>query len=103
MIKGLSSLNIIALNNLLIKIASFTICDKANNLAFVLNIVTISCLFVLQVIGPLNSFIIYFYKLFLSTKLFINNISLAQINNYSSLLPCLPWSFPVLYIPILVL
>ncbi len=46
MIKGLFSLNVITLNNLLIKIASFTVCNKANNLVSVLDIVIISCLFV---------------------------------------------------------
>jgi len=44
-IKGLFSCNIIALNNLLIKIALFTIYNRANNLAFMLNIITIPCLF----------------------------------------------------------
>jgi hypothetical protein len=43
----LFSLNIIALNSLLIKIASFTIYNRANNLAFMFNIITISCLFAL--------------------------------------------------------
>jgi hypothetical protein len=75
-IKGFFSFNIIALNSLLIKIASFTICDRANNLASVLNIVTISCLFALQMIGPLNSFIIYPYELFLLMELFVNDILL---------------------------
>ena len=57
-IKGLFSLNVIALNSLLIKIASFTVYNRANNLASMLNIIIIPCLFTLQVIGPLNSFII---------------------------------------------
>ena len=77
MIKGLFSLNIIALNSLLIKIASFAVCNKANNLASMLNIIIISCLFTLQAIGPLNSFIMYPCKLFLSTELSINNALLA--------------------------
>jgi len=51
--------------------------DRANNLASVLNVVTISCLFALYAISPLNSFIIYPYKLFLLTKLSANNASLA--------------------------
>src|SRR6266702_567400 len=80
-IKGSFSLNVIALNNLLIKIASFTIYNRANNLASILDVVTIPCLFALYVIGPLNSFIMYFCKLFLSTELFINDVSLAQIND----------------------
>ena len=46
-IKGSFSLNIIALSNLLIKIASFTVCNRANNLASILNVVTISYLFAL--------------------------------------------------------
>jgi len=45
--KGLFSLNIITLNSLLIKIASFTIYNRANNLASVLNVVTIPYLFTL--------------------------------------------------------
>jgi hypothetical protein len=72
-IKGSFSFNIIALNSLLIKIASFTVYNRANNLASVLNVVTISCLFALQVISPLNSFIMYPYKLFLLTELSVNN------------------------------
>jgi hypothetical protein len=43
----LFSLNIITLNNLLIKIASFAVYNRANNSASVLNIITISCLFAL--------------------------------------------------------
>jgi len=76
-IKGLFSLNVIVLNNLLIKIIFFIVCDRVNNLTFILDIVIISCLFILYVIGPLNSFIIYLCKLFLSIELFINNILLA--------------------------
>src|SRR6266702_2573020 len=73
MIKGLFSLNVIALNSLLIKIAFFAVYNRANNSAFMLDVVTISYLFALQAIGPLNSFIIYLYKLFLSMELSINN------------------------------
>src|SRR6266702_1705342 len=76
-IKGSFSLNVIALNNLLIKIVFFAVCDRANNSAFMLNVVTIFYLFAFQAIGPLNSFIMYLYKLFLLTKLSINNASLA--------------------------
>ena len=76
-IKGLFSYNIIALNSLLIKIASFTVCNRANNLASVLNVVTIPYLFALQAIGPPNSFIIYPYELFLLMELSANNASLV--------------------------
>jgi hypothetical protein len=76
-IKGLFSLNVITLNNLLIKIASFTVWDRVNNLAFMLNVITIFCLFALYIISPLNSFIIYLYKLFLLTELSINNTLLV--------------------------
>jgi len=76
-IKGSFRRNVIALNSLLIKIASFTVYNRANNLASVLNIITISCLFALQAIGPLNSFIIYPYKLFLLIELSVNNASLV--------------------------
>jgi hypothetical protein len=99
-IKGSFSLNIIALNSLLMKIASFTVCNRANNSAFILNVVTISCLFALQAISPLNSFIMYPYKLFLLTELFINNVSLVQINDCTSPLLSLPLSCPLLYIPL---
>ena len=99
-IKGSFSLNVIALSSLLIKIAFFTVCNRANNSASVLNVVTISCLFALQAISPLNSFIIYPYKLFLLTELSINNISLAQINNYALLLPSLPLSYSLSRIPL---
>ena len=99
-IKGLFSLNIITLNNLLKKIAVFTIYNKANNLASVLNVITIPYLFALQTISPLNSFIIYPYKLFLLIELSINNILLAQINNYALLLLYLLLSYPLLYIPL---
>jgi hypothetical protein len=76
-IKGSFSLNVIALNSLLIKIASFAICNRANNLASVLNVITIPCLFTLYIISPLNSFIIYPYELFLLIELSINNASLV--------------------------
>ena len=93
-IKGSFSLNIITLSSLLIKIASFTIYNRANSLASMLNVITISCLFALQAIGPLNSFIIYPYKLFLLTELSANNTLLAQMNNCALLLPSLPLSLP---------
>jgi len=76
-IKGSFSLNVIALNSLLIKIASFAVCDRANNLASVLDVVTVPCLFALYAISPPNSFIIYPYELFLSTELSTNDASLA--------------------------
>ena len=98
-IKGLFSLNVITLNSLLIKIASFTICNRANNLASILDVITIPYLFTLYIIGPLNSFIIYPYKLFLLTELSVNNALLAQINNYALLLPSLPLSRPLSRIP----
>ena len=106
-IKGLFRYNIITLNSLLIKIASFTVYNRANNLAFVLNVVTIFCLFTLQAISPLNSFIIYPYKLFLLIELSINNALLAQINNCALLLPSplsrlllrIPLSLPLPFIP----
>src|SRR6266704_3202534 len=88
MIKCSFSLNIIALNSLLNKIASFAVYNRVNNSAFILNVVTISCLFALYAISPPNNFIIYPYKLLLST----NNILLAQINDYTSFLPSLPSS-----------
>jgi len=99
-IKGLFRRNVIALNSLLIKIASFTVCNRANNLASMLNIVTIPYLFAFQVISPLNSFIMYPYKLFLLIELFVNNALLAQINNCASLLLSLPLSYPLLRIPL---
>ena len=104
-IKGLFRRNVIALNSLLIKIASFTIYNRANNLASVLNVITIFYLFALQAIGPPNSFIIYPYKLFLLMELSANNTSLAQINNYVLSLPLscplsyIPLSLPLLFIP----
>ena len=76
-IKGLFRCNVITLNSLLIKIASFTVYNRANNLASMLDVVTISYLFALQAINPLNSFIIYPYKFFLLTELSVNNTSLA--------------------------
>jgi len=76
-IKGLFSCNVITLNNLLIKIASFTVCNRANNSAFILNVVTISCLFAFHAISSLNSFIIYPYELFLLMELSANDALLA--------------------------
>jgi len=108
MIKGLFSLNIIALNSLLIKIASFAVCDRANNSVSVLNVVTISCLFALYAISPLNSFIMYLCKLFLLMELSTNNALLAYINNcisflLSFLLSCslslIPLSLSLPFIP----
>jgi len=99
-IKGLFRCNVITLNSLLIKIASFTVCNRANNLASVLNVVTIPYLFALQVISPLNSFIMYPCKLFLLIELSINNASLAQINDYALPLLSLPLSYPLLRIPL---
>ena len=98
-IKGSFSLNVIALSNLLIKIASFTVCNRANSSASMLDVITISCLFALQAISPLNSFIIYPYELFLLTELSANNTSLAQINNCALLLPS-PLSCPLSRIPL---
>ena len=46
-IKGSFRRNVITLNSLLIKIASFTVYNRANNLAFMLNVITIPCLFAL--------------------------------------------------------
>jgi len=99
-IKGSFRCNVIALNSLLIKIASFAVYNRANNSASVLNIVTIPCLFALQAIGPLNSFIIYPYELFLLIELSANNASLAQINNCALPLPSLPSSCPLSRIPL---
>jgi len=76
-INGSFNLNIITLNSLLIKIAFFAICNRANNLAFMLNVITIPYLFALQVIGPLNSFIIYPCELFLLMELSANNALLV--------------------------
>jgi hypothetical protein len=99
-IKGSFSLNIIALNSLLIKIASFTICNRANNLASILNVITIFCLFALQAISPLNSFIIYPYKLFLLMELSINNALLIQINDCALPLLSFLLFYPLLHIPL---
>jgi len=46
-IKGLFKCNVITLNSLLVKIASFTIYNRANNSASMLNVITIPCLFAL--------------------------------------------------------
>jgi len=46
-IKGLFRRNVIALNSLLIKIAFFTVCNRANNLASMLDVITIPYLFAL--------------------------------------------------------
>jgi len=46
-IKGSFSLNIITLNSRLIKIAFFTVYNRANNSASILNVITIPCLFTL--------------------------------------------------------
>ena len=76
-IKGSFRRNVIALNSLLIKIAFFTVYNRANNSASMLNVVTIPCLFAFQAIGPLNSFIMYPYELFLLTELSANNALLV--------------------------
>ena len=104
-IKGSFRRNVIALNSLLIKIASFTVYNRANNSASVLDVVTVPCLFTLQAIGPPNSFIIYSCELFLSTELSANDASLAQINDYAPSLPSsrplsrIPLSFPLPFVP----
>jgi len=46
-IKGLFRRNVITLNSLLVKIASFAIYNRANNLASMLDVITIPCLFAL--------------------------------------------------------
>jgi len=46
-IKGSFSYNVITLNSLLMKIASFTVYNRANNSASVLDVVTIPYLFAL--------------------------------------------------------
>jgi hypothetical protein len=94
MIKGSFSLNVIALSSLLIRIASFAVCDRANNSASVLDVVP--CLFALQTIGLL---IMYPCELSLSTELSANNASLAQMNDCASLLPS-PSSRPLSLIPL---
>jgi len=76
-IKGSFRRNVIALNSLLVKIAFFTVYNRANNSASILNIITTPYLFALQAISPLNSFIIYPYELFLSTELSANDALLA--------------------------
>ena len=96
-IKGSFRCNVIALNNLM-KIASFAVCNRANNSASMLDVVPY--LFTLQTIGPPNSFIIYPYKLFLLMELSINNASLAQINDCALPLPSLPSSYPLSRIPL---
>jgi hypothetical protein len=63
-----------------------------------LNVITVPYLFALYIISPLNSFIIYPYKLFLLIELSVNNTSLAQINNCALPLPSLPLSRPLLRI-----
>jgi hypothetical protein len=97
-IKGSFRCNVITLNSLLMKIASFAVCNRANNLASVLDVVPY--LFTLYTISPLNSFIMYPCELFLLTELSANNASLAQINDCASPLPFLPSSRPLLRIPI---
>jgi hypothetical protein len=81
------------------KIASFAVCDRANNSASVLDVVTVPCLFALYVIGPPNSFIMYPCELFLLMELSANDASLAQINDCALPLPSLPSSCPLSRIP----
>ena len=76
-IKGLFRRNVITLNSLLVKIAFFTVYNRANNLASVLDVITIPCLFALQAISPLNSFIMYPCELFLLTELSANDALLV--------------------------
>ena len=99
-IKGLFRRNVIALNSLLVKTASFTIYNRANNSASMLNIITIPYLFALQAVSPPNSFIIYPYKLFLLMELSANNTLLAQINDCALPLLSLLLSCPLLHIPV---
>jgi hypothetical protein len=58
------------------KIDFFTICNNVSNSASVDDIITVSCLFALHVTGPLNSFRMYPYKLFLLRVLSMKEASL---------------------------
>jgi hypothetical protein len=66
-----------SLISLEIKIASFTTCDRARSSTLVVNIVTVFCLLTFYIIRPLNSWIVYPYKLLRSTVLSANDVSLA--------------------------
>jgi hypothetical protein len=61
------------------KIASFATCDRVRSSALVVDVVTVFCLLAFYVIRPLNSWIIYLYKLLRSTVLSVNDVSLATL------------------------
>ena len=58
-VKGSLSLRVSAVNSLAINIASLTAWDKARSSASVLEVVTVSCLFVFHVNRPPNNDMVY--------------------------------------------
>ena len=60
----LSNIILNSLRSLLRYSASLVICDKPSNSAFIINIITVSCLLAFHVINPPNNRIIYLYEFF---------------------------------------
>src|SRR5436190_7381430 len=84
-INGLFSCKVRAFRSQLVKIASLAVCDRASNLALVLDVVTVFCLLAFHVIAPPNNSIIYPCELLRSSVLSANDASLAQIKEWASL------------------
>ena len=61
---SLSNIILSSLRSLLRYNASLVIYNKLNNFAFIINIITVSYLFIFYIINPPNSYIVYLYKLF---------------------------------------
>jgi hypothetical protein len=60
-----------------VNITSLATCETESSLASVVDIMTVFCLFALYAMSPLNSLIIYPYKLLRSSVLSVNEALLA--------------------------
>ena len=64
---------------------SFVVCDKPNNSAFIINMVTVFYLFAFQVINPLKRRMVYPCKFFWLLVSFIKEVSVTIFNLSPSL------------------
>ena len=76
-----SKQSFIASSNQQVKIAFFAICESANSSAFMLEVVTVSCLLTCHAIELLNRVIIYSCELFQSIMLFAKDALLVIMKN----------------------
>ena len=71
---SLSNITLNSLRSLLRYSASLIVYNKPSNSAFIINVVTVSCLLIFYAISPPNRRIAYPYKLFRFIVLLVNNV-----------------------------